>query len=90
MEGLVPIAIWISVILAGVGILVILLFGARSLMHGKISPLTLVIVVLPAVLLVLLGFVMGSWAEAGIWTLFIMAGLAILSLLLSGLRGLFA
>lgn len=89
MNTIVPYAIWAGIIIMGLGLVGMVLFGVRSLIHGKIDLLTSVIVLIPAVLLVVLGFVMGDWAMAGIWTMVIMFFLAALALLLSGIRGLF-
>lgn len=88
MEALVPYAIWAVVILVGLGIVAIVLFGLRGLTYGKVDPLSIAIVAVPAVVLVVLGLVMDSWAEAGIWTVVIMFAIASLALLLSGTRGL--
>lgn len=89
MESLVVYATWAGVILCVLALLAIALFGIKSMIHGKVSILTAAIILVPVVLIVVLGFVTGDWAIAGIWTMIIMFGLAILSLLLSGLRGLF-
>ena len=90
METLVPYAIWAVVILVALGIIAIVIFGLRGLTYGKADPLSIAIVAIPGVVLVLLGFVLGDWAEAGIWTVVIMIGVASLALLLSGTRGLFS
>lgn len=89
MESLVVYATWAGVILCGLALVAIALFGLKSMIHGKVNPLTAVIILIPVALLAVLGFVTGDWAVAGIWTLVIMMGLAVLSLFLSGLRGLF-
>lgn len=87
--SIVVIAIWAVVILVGLGLLTMLAFGARSLAHGKIKPLSMAIVILPIVLLGIMGLVLGDWSLAAIYTFFIMFLLALLSLFLSGIRGLF-
>ena len=89
MDSILPIAVWISVGLIGLALLAMVLFGLRSILHGKINPITAVVIVIPVVLLGILGVVMGDWAVAGIWTMVIMFALAVLGLLLSGIRGLF-
>jgi hypothetical protein len=89
MEGLIPIAVWAVIILIGLGLVGIVLFGARNILYGKISPITIGVVVIPAILLVVLGFAFGDWSLAAIWTLLIMFGLAAIALLISGVRGLF-
>ena len=90
MDALVPIAIWAVIILVGLGLLAIVVFGARSLSYGKVQPLSTAIVAAPVLVLVVLGFVLGDWAEAGIWAVVIMFAVAIVGLVLSGTRGLFS
>ncbi len=87
--NLVVISFYIVMALMGLGLLSILLFGIRSLAWGKVNVLTLVIVCIPIVLLFVLGFVIGDWARAGILTIAIMLALAVFSLLVTGLKGLF-
>lgn len=89
MNTIVPYAIWAAIIIMGLGILGIALFGVKSIIHGKISPVTGGIILIPIVLLAALGFALGDWGVAGIWTVVAMFGLAAVSLLLSGIRGLF-
>ena len=86
---MVIISIWIVIALVGLSLLAMLLFGTRSLAYGKIKPTTMVIVILPVVILVVLGFVMGDWSLAAIFSVLIMLGLALLSLLVTGVQGLF-
>lgn len=90
MDSLVVYATWAGVILCGLALLAIALFGLKSMLQGKVSIFTASIVILPAVLLVVLGLITGDWAVAGIWTIVIMFVLATLSLFLSGIRGLFS
>lgn len=89
MESLVVYATWAGIILCALALVAIALFGVKSMIHGKISPLTAVLILVPVVLLAVLGLIIGDWAVAGIWTMLIMLALAALSLLLSGIRGLF-
>ena len=89
MNTIVPYAIWAAIIIMGLGLVGMLLFGLRSILHGKINALTAVIILVPVVVLAVLGFVLGDWAVAGIWTVVLMFALAAVGLLLSGLRGLF-
>ena len=87
--NLVVISIYIVGALVGLGLLSMLLFGVRSLAFGKVSIFTLVILCVPIVLLVVLGFVVGDWSRAGIFTIAIMLALAVFALLLTGIKGLF-
>lgn len=90
MESLVVYATWAGIILCGLAIVAIALFGVKSMIHGKVNLLTAALILVPVVLLAVLGFVLGDWALAGIWTMVIMLVLAAFSLLLSGIRGLFS
>ena len=85
----VVISIYIVGALVGLGLLSMLLFGVRSLAFGKVSIFTLVILCVPIVLLVVLGLVIEDWSRAGIFTIGIMLALGVLSLLLTGVKGLF-
>lgn len=90
MESLVVYATWAGVILCVLALIAIVLFGLKSILHGKVSPLSGVLILIPVVLLLILGLILGDWAVAGIWTMVIMMILAAVSLLLSGIRGLFS
>ncbi len=87
--NLVVISLYIVLALAGLGLLSMLVFGVRSLAYGKVNIFTLIILCVPIVLLVVLGFVVGDWSRAGIFTIAIMLALAVLSLLVTGIKGLF-
>lgn len=89
MESLVPIAVWAVVALVGLGIISILLFGIRSLLNGKIDKMSIMFISLPIILMVALGFGLGDWAMAGIYTLLIMIGLAILAMFWTSIQGVF-
>jgi len=90
MEGIVPLAIWAALILLGLGLVTQVIFGLRNLTYGKISPISMLIVVLPVLLMVVLGFTVGSWAQAGVITVLVMFVLTAIALLLSGLRNMFS
>lgn len=81
-----PIALWAAIALAGLSILVMGLSGLRSVWYGKVKPLTIVIIALPLLLVFVLGAVFDTWVQAGIYTLVIMFGLLILSLIATGFR----
>lgn len=83
------IGIYLVFALAGLGLLGILVFGIRSIVFGKISPIAIAILALPVVLLVILGLVLGEWDYAAILTVFITLGLALVALLLTGIKGMF-
>ena len=89
MDNIVPIAIWAAAVILGLGLLGMALFGIQSIINGKINLVTAAIILVPVILLLILGLIIGDWAVAGIWTLVIMFVLAAVSLLVSGIRGLF-
>lgn len=88
-----PIAIWGAIGLAGLSIFVMAASGIRSVIYGKVQPLTIGIVAIPGVLVVILRFAMGSsgtpWVQAGMYTLVIMFALLLLAMLFTGFRQLF-
>ncbi len=87
--NLVVISFYIVTALMGLGLFSILLFGVRSVYYGKVNTLSLVILCIPIVLLFAIGFIIGDWARAGILTIAIMMGLAVFSLLVTGVKSLF-
>ncbi|PSQ71070.1 MAG: hypothetical protein BRD31_03105 [Bacteroidetes bacterium QH_2_64_26] len=88
-NAILPIAIWSAIALAGLSVLGMGIFGIRSLVYGKVEPLSIAIIAIPGVLIAVLGATMETWVQAGIYTLVVMFGLATLALLLTGLRKLF-
>ena len=88
-NAILPIAIWAAIALAGLSVLGMGIFGLRSLMYGKVEPLSIVIIAIPGILIAVLGASMETWVQAGIYTLVVMFGLALLGLVLTGLRKLF-
>jgi hypothetical protein len=82
--------IYLSIIVAVLGIVAIAGFGALSLARGKVEPIKLGVLLVPAVLFGILGAAMGDWPLAAIWTLLIMMGLALGGLLVSGVTNLFS
>ena len=87
---MVQLALYIVLGLLGLGLLAMLAFGVRSLTYGKVSPVTMGIMAVPIVVLLVLGMVMPSWAEAGIMTIIVTLALALLALLYTGVKGLFS
>lgn len=84
-----PIAIWAALLLAGLSILGMGIFGIRSLVYGKVEPLSIVLIAVPGVVILILGYTMETWVQAGIFTLVIMFGLALLGLFFTGVRQVF-
>ncbi|NNE34574.1 MAG: hypothetical protein HKN13_05030 [Rhodothermales bacterium] len=71
-------------------LLVMLIFGVRSLSHGRISPMTAGAIAIPLVLLAILGFVTGDWPRAGVLTILITLVGTLLSMAASSIKGLFS
>jgi hypothetical protein len=86
MDAILPLAVWLSIILAVLGLVAIAAFGLRSLSYGKVNALSVVIIAAPIVLVLILGLVMGEWDRAAIWTTVIMAGIALIGLAVYGVR----
>lgn len=89
MESIPTIGIVAVLAVTGLSLLAMLLFGVRSFVFGKVSKLTSIAVLVPVILLVGLGFGLGDWAQAAIYSLLIMLGLAVLTMVYSSVRGLF-
>lgn len=83
---LLPIALWTTLILIGLSILGIGVSGLMSLWYGKVRPLTVGIVAAPAVVMLVLKPVFGSWARAGVYTLLFLFVCLALGMLGTGLR----
>jgi hypothetical protein len=84
-----PIALWAAIGLAALSILVMGVSGLRSVWFGKVQPLTIGIIAVPGVLVVVLGAVMETWVQAGIYTLVTMFALLIVAMAATGLRQMF-
>jgi len=89
MAQIVPYAVWLVIIVTGLGLLAIALFGLRSLIQGKLDPLTIALTAAPLLIVGVLGLVMGDWSHAAILGSLIALALTSLALLLSGVKGLF-
>lgn len=87
MENLVVIAIWITLILCVLTILLASIFGVRSISHGKLRAVSAISVAVPVVITLIFYFIVGDWVEAAIWASIIMMVLAVAALVLSGVRG---
>ncbi len=90
MESLVPYAMYLVIGLTGLGLIAIAIFGARNLAWGKVNMVTVVLSSLPVILMVVLGFVLGNWSQAGIWTSLVALAATSAALIISGSRGLFS
>lgn len=77
-----------SMVLAGLALLSMVLFGLRNMFYGKQKWSSVVFGIIPAAVFIILGFTGLTWAVAGIYTTLIMLALASLGLLVSSVRGL--
>jgi hypothetical protein len=85
----VQIALMVMLAMIGIGVLMILIFGAKNLMTGKHEIQKLITMVVPFVLFGVTFGVMGYAASAAMATLLIMIGLLALFILVTGLRSTF-
>ncbi len=82
------VALYIVFALIGLGLLVMLASGIRSLMFGKVKMLSVAFVAVPPVLFLILGLALPTWTDAGIMTIIISLALTLLALLVSGVKNL--
>ncbi|MEM1271235.1 MAG: hypothetical protein AAF752_01275 [Bacteroidota bacterium] len=83
------IAILVVVCLIGLGFLILTVFGLRNLFQGKHNAFSIGALVLPLVVFgICYAISGGDLGRAGILTIVTMLGLAIVGLLVSGVRGL--
>ncbi|MCY3487693.1 MAG: hypothetical protein OXH34_04565 [Bacteroidetes bacterium] len=82
------VALYIVFALIGLGLLVMLASGIRSLMFGKVKMLSIAFVAVPPVLFLILGLALPTWTDAGIMTIIISLVLTLLALLVSGVKNL--
>ena len=92
MEGIVPIAIWLSLALVALGLLVIVVFGIKSLASGKHRPWSIAAMLLPLVIfgicyVISLGAAEPATTAMILTALTLMAG-GVIAILLTGAKGL--
>lgn len=89
MDAILPYLLWAVVILIGVSLVAVALFGIRGIAYGKANMFTIASFLLPIVLFGILLLVQGDWIEAGVTTALIMFVVAGFGLLFTGARGAF-
>lgn len=89
MQGLVPILIWASLIATGLSLAMMLAFGLKNVLQGKVDVVTAVILGLPAVGIGILTIVMDTMADAFIFGVIGLLVVTALSLLISSFRTIF-
>lgn len=82
------IALYVVFALMGLGLLVMLASGVRSLMFGKVKMLSIGLAAVPLLLFVVLGLALPTWTDAGIMTIMLSLGLTLVALLVSGIKNL--
>ena len=80
------IALYVVFALMGLGLLVMVASGVRSLMFGKVKLLSVGIAAVPLLLFVVLGLALPTWTDAGIMTIILSLGLTLVALLASGIK----
>ncbi|MCY3614422.1 MAG: hypothetical protein OXH03_04915 [Bacteroidetes bacterium] len=80
------IALYVVFALMGLGLLVMVASGVRSLMFGKVKLLSVGIAAVPLLLFVVLGLALPTWTDAGIMTIILSLGLTLVALLVSGIK----
>jgi hypothetical protein len=79
----------IAIVAVAVAFVFLVVFGVRNLSRGKHSMFTVGAIVIPFIVFAICAAITaGAWAKAAILTVMIMSLLAILGLIMSGLRGL--
>lgn len=80
------IALYVVFALMGLGLLVMVASGVRSLMFGKIRLLSVGIAAVPLLLFVILALALPTLTDAGIMTIILSLGLTLVALLVSGIK----
>lgn len=84
------ISVWIVLGLSGLGLVSMVAFGIRNVIAGKVNPISIAVVAFPFVVMAVLGFVTGDWTRSAILSLFIVAVVAMLGIVVSSFRSLFS
>ncbi len=91
MEGLVPIAIWLSLAMVAIGLLVIVVFGIKGLASGKHRIWTIGAMILPLVVFGICYAITASGPDpaitAVILTALVLLVAGIVAILVTGLKG---
>ncbi|MCY4673108.1 MAG: hypothetical protein OXD43_04965 [Bacteroidetes bacterium] len=82
------IALYVVFALMGLGLLVMLASGVRSLMFGKVKMISVALVAVPLLLFIVLRLALPTWTDAGIMTIMLSLGLTLVALLVSGIKNL--
>ena len=80
-SSLIPILITIAVGLTGLGVFVMIAFGLKSLIDGRVSVLSSALIGAPMLIGIGIGFSTGDWVFAAVTTLIILVVATILVIL---------
>jgi len=80
------IALWTALALVGLSVLGMATAGFRSIWYGKVEPMTVGLIGLPGVVFLVLRAVLGSWAQAAMYTLVVLFAVLLLGMVATGLR----
>jgi len=86
---MVPISIGVSIALIAIGILIVIAFGVRSIIFGKVELQKVIYMAVPFVIFFISLVIADDAIRAGIITLLTMMALMILLIVVSGFRNLF-
>lgn len=86
---MVPISIGVSIALIAIGILIVIAFGVRSILFGKVELQKVIYMAVPFVIFFISLVIADDAIRAGIITLLTMMALMILLIVVSGFRNLF-
>lgn len=86
---MVPISIGVSIALIAIGILVVLGFGIRSIVNGKVELSKVIYMAVPFVIFLVSLAIADDAIRAGIITMLLMLALMLILVVVSGFRNLF-
>jgi hypothetical protein len=83
---MVAIAIGLTLILIGLAVLGILVFGGKNVVSGKVALDKMAAIAVPFVIAIVAYFVFGDATQAAIFTMLLMIGIVFVGILLTGAR----
>ncbi len=86
---MVSISLGITFVLIIISILIIIAFGIKNIVIGKVRAGNLIYMAIPFVVYFISLAITGGGIAAGIITMFVMLALMVLAILISGIRGIF-
>ena len=86
---MVPISIGVSIALIAIGIVVVIGFGVRSIINGKVELSKVIYMAVPFVIFFISLAIADDAIRAGIITMLLMLALMVVLIIISGFRNLF-